>query len=473
MATGILKVQGDKIVDGNGDTIVLRGAAIGGWMNMENFITGYPGHESQHRASMCEVLGKEKYEFFFDRWLEYFFTDADAKFFADLELNCIRIPFNFRHFEDDMNPRVLKESGFKHLDRVVEICAKHKIYTILDMHTAPGGQNPDWHSDNPTNYAAFWEYKDHQDRTVWLWKQIAARYKGNPWVAGYNPLNEPCDPQHVRLPAFYERVEKEIREVDPDHILWLDGNTFAMEWRGFDKVLPNCVYSIHDYAAMGFPFGERYTGTETQKATLERQYLRKVDFMNEHKTPIWNGEFGPVYANPQIDGDAASINQERYNLLGEQLRIYDKYQISWSIWLYKDVGLQGMLHTSPHSKWNQTIQSFLEKKNLLWLDAWGRRPSEGPKAALKPLIEWIDKVNPIAGRETYPTPWNTERHLLRAVFQTFLAASFSDDFAELFRGMDEADLDALAHSFHFDECVQREGLNEILRQHAHLSRESN
>lgn len=88
---------------------------------MENFITGYPGHESQHRAAMRRVLGPEKYEFFFDRWLEYFFTEADAKFFAGLGLNCIRIPFNYRHFEDDMNPRVLKESGFKHLDRVIEL----------------------------------------------------------------------------------------------------------------------------------------------------------------------------------------------------------------------------------------------------------------------------------------------------------------------------------------------------------------
>lgn len=134
------------------------------------------------------------------------------------------------------------------------------------MHTVPGGQNPDWHSDNPTSYAAFWDYKDHQDRTVWLWQQIAARYKDNPWVAGYNPLNEPCDPQHVRLPAFYERIEKELREVDPHHILWLDGNTFAMEWKGFDKVLPNCVYAMHDYSVRyrsKSPHGRSTVLTET------------------------------------------------------------------------------------------------------------------------------------------------------------------------------------------------------------------
>lgn len=91
------------------------------------------------------------------------------------------------------------------------------------MHALPGGHNPDWHSDNPTGWASFWDYKDHQDRTVWLWEKIAARYKGNPWVAGYNPINEPCDPEHLRLPAFYQRIEKSIRAIDPDHILWLDG----------------------------------------------------------------------------------------------------------------------------------------------------------------------------------------------------------------------------------------------------------
>lgn len=128
------------------------------------------------------------------------------------------------------------------------------------MHAVPGGQNPDWHSDNPTGYAAFWDYKDHQDRTIWLWEQIATRYRDNPWVAGYNPLNEPCDPEHVRLPAFYARIEKAIRKIDPDHILWLDGNTFAMEWKGFDEVLPNSVYAMHDYSVR-FAFLSEPMGT--------------------------------------------------------------------------------------------------------------------------------------------------------------------------------------------------------------------
>jgi endo-1,4-beta-mannosidase len=94
----------------------------------------------------------------------------------------------------------------------------------------------------------FWEHKDFQDRAIWLWEQIATRYKGNPWVAGYNPLNEPADSEHSRLVAWYSQVEKAIRHIDPNHILFFDGNTFAMDFRKFPDPLPNSVYSCHDYS---------------------------------------------------------------------------------------------------------------------------------------------------------------------------------------------------------------------------------
>ncbi|KAK4631753.1 Beta-xylosidase [Fulvia fulva] len=465
MSTGILKVQGDQVVGNDSKPVVLRGAALGGWMNMENFITGYPAQESQHRASMLKVLGQKKYDFFFDKFLTYFFTESDAKFFSSKGLNCLRLPFNYHHFEDDMNPRVLMESGFKHLDRVVDLCAKHNIYTILDLHALPGGQNPDWHSDNVTNYASFWDHKDFQDRVVWLWCEIAKRYKDNAWVAGYNLINEPCDPKHYRLPQFYDRIEKEVRAIDSDHILWLDGNTFAMEWRDFEHVLPNTVYGLHDYSMMGFPKGNKYEGTSEQKQQLESQFLRKAEFMSHHSTPIWNGEFGPVYANPQLDAGHEEVNAARIDLLDQQLTNYDKYRIHWSIWLYKDVGLQGMIHTDPASKWMKTISPFLVKKRFLQLDAWGRYPSKQVEDVINPLVEFIDKHIP-QSKEQYPTPWATERQVIRMINQMWMANCLSDEFAGLFKDMSFDELDECAKSFHFDNCLQRDRLNRVLEAHA-------
>jgi len=31
------------------------------------------------------------------------------------------VQINYRHFEDDMNPRVFKPEGLKHLDRVIDL----------------------------------------------------------------------------------------------------------------------------------------------------------------------------------------------------------------------------------------------------------------------------------------------------------------------------------------------------------------
>lgn len=116
-------------------------------------MNGFAGQENQARAAMKAALGDAKYEYYFDKFLEYYFTEADAEFLASMGFNCIRIAINYRHFEDDLNPRVLKKSGFKHLDRVVDLCAAHGIYTVIDLHALPGGQNMDWHSDNNTNQA--------------------------------------------------------------------------------------------------------------------------------------------------------------------------------------------------------------------------------------------------------------------------------------------------------------------------------
>lgn len=76
------------------------------------------------RAGMLEVMGQTKYDFYFDKFLEYFFTDADAKACVDLGFNLIRIGVNYHHFEDDMNPRVFKKEGLKHLDRVIDIVSR-------------------------------------------------------------------------------------------------------------------------------------------------------------------------------------------------------------------------------------------------------------------------------------------------------------------------------------------------------------
>ena len=139
-------------------------------------------------------------------------------------------------------------------------------------------------------------------------------------------MNEHCDPKHIRLPAFYARYEKAITAIDPDYILWLEGNTFTAEWKGFEDVQPNCVYALHGYSTMGFSTGRPYEGTNERKEKLQRQFLRNSECQRTENTPTWNGEFEPVFVNPKWDENVDEVNQKPYNMLGEQLRIYGKFQ---------------------------------------------------------------------------------------------------------------------------------------------------
>lgn len=119
----------------------------------------------------------------------------DARWFRSLGLNLQRLAINYRHLNDDMDPYVIKEEGFKWIDRVVRLVsvlldsaqdepdvtvknAAEGIFTILDLHAAPGGQNFDWHSDNAMPAALLWEYREFQDRTVKIWEAIATHYRG-------------------------------------------------------------------------------------------------------------------------------------------------------------------------------------------------------------------------------------------------------------------------------------------------------
>ena len=475
----MLSVSGSHIVDASGKKIILKGAAIAGCLNMENFISGYSGHEHEHRAQMAEVLGEKKAKFFFDRLIHHFFTEEDAAFYASTGLNCLRIPFNYRHLIDDMNPDVIKPEGIALLDRFVNICAKYNLYAVLDMHALPGGQNQDWHSDSGLSRALFWEFKDFQDRAIKMWEALAKHYKGNPVIAGYNLLNEPADPTRdanghsgARLVAFYERAEKAIRAIDPHHILFIDGNTYAMDFRAFpEKPLPNTVYTIHDYSMMGFPVKEQYDGTDAQKLLLRRQFERKVEYMRSKNVPVWNGEFGPVYSSARkCEGGAAeadAINTKRINLLKQQLSIYAKEGVSWSIWLYKDIGYQGMVYVDPESPYMKLIQPFVDKKERLGLDFWGVVNKDGVKQIYEPFVAALRESVPEQHRQAkYPKIWNFDRHVERVVRECLMSEYAGWELAELFRGKTEDELEELAASFALKNCKGREQLNEALRQDA-------
>lgn len=463
-----LTTHGGQITDQTGQSIRLRGFGLGGWMNMENFITGYPGNEEGQRQALRAVLGEARYRLFFDCFLRDFFTKADAQFIQSLGLNLLRLPINYRHFEDDARPFEIQPAGFEHLDRVIELCAQHGIYTVIDLHAAQGYQNPDWICDNPTHRSLLWQHRQFQDRVVHLWETLAARYRNHPWIAGYDLLNEPADPNGTAVRALYTRLVKAVRAIDPDHILFIEGNSTAdsLDFDVLEGDFENLVYSPHDYPMAGFAFSQVYPGitlgTYYDKETIRANLLKKCAPLLQKGVPIWIGEFGPVYSGePTLDA-------MRYQLLRDQIATYEELGMHWAIWTYKDVGVQGVVYATPESAWMSRLASITAKKRKLTVDAWGMDESEAIRRVLAPLRQLITDEFP----QYTPYPFGADWQVQRIIRQILLAEPLVLEYAALFAACSEADIRALMASFQFEQCMQRSTLAAILAAPARAALDS-
>jgi endoglucanase len=450
-----LRTSGSRVVTEDGEAVLLRGVGVGGWLNMENFITGYPGTESAHREAMRKALGQRRYDLFFDSFLNHFFGAPDAAFLASLGLNCVRIPVNYRHWEDDARPGELDPRGFAHLDRAVEACASAGLYTVIDLHAAPGGQNHHWHSDNPFHRPLLWRHPHFQDRAVALWRAIAARYAGRPEVAGYNVLNEPADETNTALVDFYRRAVSAIREVDPRHLVFLDGNRYAREFPEFGEPLPNAVYAVHQYpppgAADGGPYPGETAGRWHDRDTVAADLAAVTGYMREHDVPAWVGEFGPVY------GAGAERDAQRRRLLADQLSVFEAAGAGWSLWTYKDIGVQGMVTVAPDAPWLARTAAVRAKKAAVAADHWGVT-SDGMADVLGPLLARFAREFP--GFDPYP--FGALRYVEQLVLCMCFAEPLSDEFAACFAEASDEELAALGECFAFGNCVADEELCRVV-----------
>ncbi|MEO3924066.1 cellulase family glycosylhydrolase [Micromonosporaceae bacterium B7E4] len=444
-------------------------------------MTGFPAYEQGMRAAVRDVLGPERAAFFFDRFLEHFFTADDARFIAELGCNVVRIPVNYRHLEDDRRPFEIVESGFHHLDRAIELLAACGVRTIIDLHALPGWQNQDWHSDNPTHVAQFWQHPHFQDRVVHLWREIAGRYRDEPWVAAYNPVNEPADPSGEVIGPYSRRLVEAIRQVDPEHIVILEGNRYSNDFDVYGEPLPNVIYSHHDYAPPGYVPDGRYPGVAHlthvwespdgigyehgillpdqsrdqyfDASVLERTYLKRSEYMLRTGTPVYVGEFNAVFTGePERD-------RMRLDLLADQFEIYTRHRANWAFWPYKDIGVAAPLTVDPDSPWMRRIRPVLEKKARLGVDLWGGR-HDHIQQVMRPLTELFAREFP----DYLPFPFGSEFLIGRLVPQILFAEALLPEFGELFRGMGESAIDEMMASFRFDRCRPRQPLVELLRR---------
>ena len=232
----------------------------------------------------------------------------------------------------------------------------------------------------------FWQQRQFQDRAVNLWQAIATRYRDEPAVAGYNLLNEPADESRAVVGPFYRRLTSAIREIDPTHIHFLDGNTYATEFGFFGEPEPGTVYTLHDYVPAGLGRGRGYPGS------VDGVFYDRDVVLEEIPRTL---RVRPFDRNAAHGGRirahlhrACGRGRATLRLLADQLAIYDEYQSGWTLWTYKDVGKQGLVTVLPESPYLNRFGDFIAKKDRLGADKWGS-DGEGVAAVTGPVQDLV------------------------------------------------------------------------------------
>ena len=345
-----LKTEGKKIVDGDGNEVLLRGYAPGGWLLIEGYMMhetdGSIGAQHQIKSNLVSLMGSEKTEEFFKKWRENHFTKRDVDSLASWGFNSIRVPLHYNLFtlpiqeEPTAGENTWLEEGFSIVDNVLAWAKPHNMYVILDLHAAPGGQgrNTDI-SDYDPNKPSLWESEQNKSKTVALWRKIAERYKDNEWIGGYDLLNETnWDlPEGKDLKDLFVRITNAIREVDDKHIIIIEGNDYANNFTG---LLPpwddNMAYSFHKY----------------WNSTNEDDLNWILPIREQYDVPLWMGESG----------------ENSNTWYTDAVSLFENNNVGWAWWAMKKIG-------SVNSPYRIVVNDGYQKILNYWKDE-GDKPTE-------------------------------------------------------------------------------------------------
>lgn len=308
-----ISVRGKDIIGPDNKPFLMKGTNLGNWLVPEGYMFKFTNINSPRliNEALLELLGPEEASAFWKKYQDTYITEPDIHYLKSTGMNSIRIPFNYRLFN---NEKYLEQNdpnrGFELLDRVISWCKKDSLYVILDMHCAPGGQTGD-NIDDGYGYPFLFKSAEMKALTASIWYRIADHYKNETAILGYDLLNEPIATYFDKnefnpyLEPIYKQITKAIRSVDKNHILILGGaqwdSNFSAFGAPFDSKL---IYQFHKY------------WTKTTGKEVIQDY---IDFRDKYSVPIYCGETGE--------------NTDQW--IGDFKNTLEENNIGWHYWPYK------------------------------------------------------------------------------------------------------------------------------------------
>ncbi|MFP9113891.1 carbohydrate-binding protein [Flavobacterium sp. RHBU_3] len=344
---GYLHQQGQNIVDGDGNNVVLRGLGLGGWMIQEGYMlqtSNFAGTQHEIRQKITDVVGEANAETFYQKYRDNGITKRDIDSLKAWGFNSVRLPMHYNLYtlpieqEPVSGQQTWLDEGFERTDQLLQWCADNQMYLILDMHAAPGGQGKDANiSDYDPSKPSLWESEANKQKMIALWHKLADRYKDSPWIGAYDLINEPnwnftgtnqngCDEgNNGPLRSLMMDITTSIRQVDTNHMIIIEGNCWGNNYNGiFPLWDTNMALSFHKY------WNNNSTGSIQGMLNLRNQY----------NVPLWLGESG-----------------ENGNVwFTDAIKLAETNNIGWSWWPMKKIeSISGMTSVSKPAGYQQLL----------------------------------------------------------------------------------------------------------------------
>ena len=257
---------------------------------------------------------------------------------------------------------------------------------------------------------------------------------------------------------MYRRLTSAIRAIDPDHVLFLDGNRYSTEFHMFGDPLPNVVYTNHDYALAGFgrgPLPGVSRGELVDRDALERKFVQRSDYMLSTTCQSGSASSPGLYqrAGGRRHAVPGAARPARY--LSQVQRQLGHLDVQGHRLAGRDVCRTGFALDGARATNRRQEEP-----------GWGRTPGGQPTPAVRHIIGPLEEL---FGREfpNYrPFPFGAGRQIAQMMRHMLLSEPLLDEFADRFRGVTENDIDTLMQSFLFKNCCQRTELAQLLAAYA-------
>ena len=358
-----LRTDGTRIVNGARENVLLRGYGLGGWMLQEPYmlkLSGVAVAQYDIKNRITELVGEERMNEFYDAWLASMVTKRDMDSLKVWGFNSVRLPMHYNLFTLPVEEEPVEgentwlAKGFEMTDTLLAWCRENEIYVILDLHAAPGGQGNDKPiADVDTTKPRLWESDLNRQKTVALWSKLAERYKDEEWIGGYDLINETNYPLegNTALKELFLDITAAVREVDTNHIIFIEGNQFANDYTGLTPPWDdNMAYSFHKY------------WNPTTVETIQK-YL---DIRTEFNVPFWMGESG----------------ENKNDWYRSAVQLFEDNNIGWAWWTIKKVDSEsGLMNIAMPEGYQQII------------DYWkGEGPKPAADDAYKTLMQLAENI---------------------------------------------------------------------------------